>query len=203
VRAHVAARRARDGEARDYLAAALAYLRPVLPVLVGSGGLQGTGKSTLARYLAPDLGAAPRALVLRSDETRKRLFGIAPEDKLPQAAYSAETDRRVFGWLTETARDAVAGGHAVIADAMFLAPAQRAALAQAAGDARFVGLWLHAPLNVLEARVESRRGDASDATVAVLRRAHAANPTPPPDWTAIDATDAGHVLQQARALTQP
>jgi predicted kinase len=33
----------------------------------------------------------------------------------------------------------------------------------------FLGLWLDAPVPVLEARLRSRRGDASDADVEVLR----------------------------------
>ncbi len=52
------------------------------------GGLPGTGKSTLARALAPELGAAPGALVLRSDEIRKRRHGVAPEQRLPADAYA-------------------------------------------------------------------------------------------------------------------
>ncbi|MBS0562079.1 MAG: AAA family ATPase [Proteobacteria bacterium] len=202
VRGHVAARRAMPEEARSYLDAALAYLRPASPVLIGIGGLQGTGKSTLARALAPGLGAAPGALVLRSDETRKRLYGAAPEEALPQEAYASTVGRQVFAWLIDAARDAAAGGHAVIADATFLAPEDRTALAAAASAASvpFLGLWLHAPLPVLEARVSARQGDASDATVEVLRRAHAANPAPPADWTAIDATDGAQAAQAARAL---
>ena len=202
VRAHVAARRAMPQEAPAYLDAALSYLRPEPPVLIGIGGLQGTGKSTLARALAPGLGAPPGALVLRSDETRKRLFGRAPEETLPPEAYAAGAGRRVFAWLIGAARDAAAGGHAVVADATFLGAADRAALAAAASAASvpFHGLWLHAPLDVLEARVAARRDDASDATVAVLRAAHAAHPAPPGDWTAIDATDPGQALRTARAL---
>jgi aminoglycoside phosphotransferase family enzyme/predicted kinase len=202
VRAHVAARSGRNNDAQTYLDAAAAYLRPAPAVLVGIGGLQGTGKSTLARALAPTLGAAPGALVLRSDEIRKRHFGVAPEERLPQRAYAGGAGRRMFTTLIEDARGATAAGHAVIADATFLDPADRRALAQAATDAhvRFLGLWLHAPLPVLEARVAARRGDASDATVAVLRAAQKAHPRPPRDWVAIDATDGAAAVAQAKAL---
>ena len=44
-------------------------------MLVAVGGLSGTGKSVLARALAPELRAAPGAVVLRSDVERKALFG--------------------------------------------------------------------------------------------------------------------------------
>jgi aminoglycoside phosphotransferase family enzyme/predicted kinase len=201
VRSHVAARRGDDAEARSYLEAAEAYLRPVPAVLVGVGGLQGTGKSTLARALAPGLGPAPGALILRSDEIRKRLFDVAPEARLPSKAYAAGVGRTVFAKLTGDARDAVAAGHAVVADATFLDPADRRALRDAAQgtDVRFVGLWLHAPLPVLESRVAAREGDASDATVTVLRAAHKAHPQPPGDWTLIDATDRAAALEQVQS----
>ena len=97
---------------------------------------------------------------------------------------------------------AAAADACVIADATFLDPAARrqvAAVAHAVG-ARFVGVWLHAPLPVLEARVAGRRGDASDATVAVLRAA--AGVAPPADWPVIAAIDAAHALGEVRRLLQ-
>jgi aminoglycoside phosphotransferase family enzyme/predicted kinase len=205
VRAHVAARSGRGDDAQRCLDAARAYLRPPPAVVVGIGGLQGTGKSTLARALAPELGAAPGALVLRSDEIRKRLFRLAPEERLPPEAYEGKVGRAVFAALTEAASIAAAGGHAVIADATFLGAADRRALEAAAQAAcvRFVGLWLHAPLPALEARVAARQGDASDATVAVLRAAHKAHPYPPPDWTPIEATGRAATLTVAMAAVAP
>ncbi|MBW4091245.1 MAG: AAA family ATPase [Proteobacteria bacterium] len=198
VRAHVAARSGDGAAAAGYLAAARDYLRPEPAVVVAIGGLQGTGKSTLARALAPGLGRAPGALVLRSDEIRKRLHGVAPETPLPAAAYAEPVSRLVFRTLAAAARAAAAAGQAVIADATFLDPADRRALARAAVRVPFVGLWLDAPLPVLEARLAARRGDASDATVAVLR-ASAGQHRPPRVWTRLDATDAGTALAQARA----
>ncbi|MDE2581678.1 MAG: AAA family ATPase [Rhodospirillales bacterium] len=212
VRAHVAARSGDATDAASYLDAALGYLRPVPPVVVAIGGLQGTGKSTLARALAPGLGRAPGALVLRSDETRKRLHKVAPEARLPQSAYSEAENRRVFRALATAARRAAAAGQAVIADATFLDPRHRRALARAAGPAAFVGLWLEAPLPVLEARLRARTGDASDATVAVLRASAAGCRPPrqgrsgrhrPGSWHRIDATEADAALTAARAVLPP
>jgi predicted kinase len=199
VRAHVLARLGAERAAR-YLAFALAALDPPPPCLVAIGGLQGSGKTTLARALAPDLGAAPGALILRTDEIRKRLAGLAPEERLPPEAYTPEATAAVYAALEDGAATAVAGGHAAIADAVFLDPAERTrieAVAAAAGVA-FHGLWLDAPLAVLEARLMARRGDASDADVAVLRQAAARDPGPIA-WARLDAT-APDVQDRAQSL---
>ena len=113
VRAHV------EGDA-GYLAAALEYLRPAPGQVVAIGGLPGTGKSTLARALAPGLGAAPGALIVRSDEIRKRLHGAAPEQPLGRDAYSPAANERVDAALLDAVR--AAAPHGVIADATFLSP---------------------------------------------------------------------------------
>ncbi len=197
VRAHVEAARGRAVEARAYLDMSLGYLAPAPPVVVAVGGLMGTGKTTLARALAPGLGPAPGALVLRSDEIRKRHRGVAPEQRLPDDAYAAPASAAVFAELHRAVAETAAAGHAVIADATYLDPAHRRAAAAAAGAAPFLGVWLEAPLPLLEARIAARRGDASDATVAVLRRA-AGSARRPPGWLAVDATDAARALAAVR-----
>ncbi len=90
VRAHVEARSGHADRVDAYLADASAVSEPAAPVVIAIGGLPGTGKSTLARALAPALGAAPGALVLRSDEIRKRQHGVQPEQRLPQSAYTED-----------------------------------------------------------------------------------------------------------------
>jgi len=95
------------------------------------------------------------------------------------------------------------GGHAVIADATFIELRHRTmieAAAEAAG-VRFHGLWLEAPLPMLEARITARRDDASDATVAVLRSASRADPQAG-RWVTVDASTADTGLAQARAAVQ-
>jgi predicted kinase len=176
IRAHVEAARGRDAAA--LLAAAEAHLRPAPARLLAVGGLQGTGKSTLARALAPCLGRCPGALVLRTDEARKRRFGLAPEQRLPPEAYAEEVSRAVHAEVFAMASAALAAGQCAVLDAVFLAPRQRAAAEDVARGLGlpFDGIWLEAPLDVLRARVASRRGDASDADEAVLLRAAAVDP---------------------------
>lgn len=185
IRAQCAASAGEDG--LPLLAAAEAFLAPAPAPVLAIGGLQGTGKSRLARALAPGLGPAPGALVLRSDEIRKRLQGVAPEARLPDAAYTPAASAAVQAEMLAMLKTAVAAGHAVILDAMFLDPALRAEAAVAAAPARFQGLWLEAPLDVLRARVSARRGDASDATIAVLEHTAAADPGPI-TWARLDAS---------------
>ncbi len=82
--------------AREYLDLALRFLAPETPRLVAIGGVSGTGKSTLARRLAPALGAAPGAVLLRSDVIRKRLFGVEPTERLGEEAYTEAVSDRVY-----------------------------------------------------------------------------------------------------------
>jgi hypothetical protein len=203
IRAHVEARRGNTEIAAKYLASAAAYLAPNPRIVIAIGGLPGTGKSTLARALAPSLGAAPGALILRSDEIRKRQHGVSPEQRLPDSAYTEAATDLVFTTLTRDLAIVASGHHACIADAAFLRPAQRAAAQHAAMNtgAPFLGLWLTAPLAKLEARIAERVGDASDATIAVL---HAATQHDQGggDWLPIDAQDADLALAHARQAVQ-
>ncbi|MFQ5774984.1 MAG: AAA family ATPase [Kiloniellaceae bacterium] len=166
-----AARRLTD-EARRYFQAARTYLEPAPPRLVAIGGLSGTGKTSLARRLAPGLGAPPGALHLRSDVLRKARFGIAELTRLPPEAYTPQASRKVYADLAHHAWTGLAAGRAVIVDAVYAGPEERAAIEALARDfgVPFTGLWLEAPEETLLGRVAGRTGDASDATPGVVRR---------------------------------
>ena len=118
--------------AREYLSLAQRLLHPPAPCLIGVGGLSGSGKSTLAHDLAPLVGAAPGAVVIRSDVIRKRLCGVDPFQRLGPEGYTTEMSRRVYGTVIDHASLIVRGGHAAIADAVFGRPSDREALEQAA-----------------------------------------------------------------------
>ena len=158
-------------EIRRNAALAGAYLAPARPILIAIGGLSGTGKSTLASALAAYVGSAPGALHVRSDVERKRLFGVPETQRLDRQHYRIGTAQRVYDIVEDKARRALDAGHPVIVDAVFAKEDERVAIETIARDAgcEFVGLWLAAPAATLIARVETRRGDASDADRRVVR----------------------------------
>jgi hypothetical protein len=191
-------------EAGDYFDLAEKALAPDPPAFVAIGGLSGSGKSTVAKAIAPRLGALPGALVLRSDLTRKRLAGVATAQRLPESHYTAEWTERVYAELLRTAEGALGAGHAVIVDAVSGEAKQRKAFATLARrlGTRFLGLWLDASSAIREARIGGRVGDASDADVAVARRQSepAANEL---DWLRIDASGPlPHTQAQAEAALE-
>ena len=159
-------------EAGGYFRAACAYLSPCPPRLVVLGGLSGSGKTSLARELAPGLGAPPGALHLRSDVLRKTRAGLDELTRLPPGAYGPKQSRAVYRELAERTRAGLRAARSVIADAVYARPVERQAIEAVARDlgVAFTGLWLEAPEEVLSGRVTARRGDASDADAAVVRR---------------------------------
>jgi aminoglycoside phosphotransferase family enzyme/predicted kinase len=186
--------------AREYFRLAVEMIRPPAPLVIAIGGLSGSGKSVLAQALAPDTGPAPGAVILRSDEVRKSLFGVAPESRLGAEAYSDEVSRRVYGELAQRAAIVVSAGQAVIVDAVFLRSRDRTAIEDRARQigVPFAGLWLDAPESVLAHRVTRREGDASDADASVVR-AQIGKPVDSVAWTRIDAeTTEDIVLARAR-----
>jgi uncharacterized protein len=208
-RAAIAAPADRDGAragAQRYFALACRLILPAPPVLVGVGGLSGTGKSRLAMALAPelapDLGPSPGAVVLRSDVERKALAGRREDERLPPQAYTPQNNARVYAVLANKAGRVIAAGYTAIVDAVHSRPEERDALRgiAAAHGVAFHGLFLTADRAIRAARVGARRADASDATEAVVRAqetyALGAN-----DWTPVDASGTEkHTLAGARKV---
>jgi hypothetical protein len=157
-------------EAKAYSDLAMALLKPAKPRLVAVGGLSGSGKSTVAAGLAGDFAPAPGARHIRSDVVRKLLMKVAPETKLPAAAYTQAVSDQVYRSVRAQAATALAAGYSAIVDATWMDAGERDAIAAVARQAgvAFSGLWLTAPETVLVERVSRRKGDASDADRSVL-----------------------------------
>ncbi len=150
VRAHVTAATGEHGLAQQYLVAAERFLEPSPVGLFAVGGLSGTGKSTFARALAPLVPDAPGAVILRSDEIRKRLAGVGHLDPLPKTAYAPDHDARVYDEMLDLAAAIFRAGRAAIQDATFLEPPSERLRAE-----RLAAQCLGAPFDVwLEGRCE-------------------------------------------------
>ena len=149
---------------------AWAHANPARPVLVLMHGLSGSGKSRLAGRLAAHLPAA----WARSDLERKRLHGLEPGAAAPadvdKGLYDAGSSARTYARLAEISRLALPAGVSLIVDAAFLDTMRREEFIRLAldCDAQPVVLSCEAPAEMLRQRVASRRGDPSDAGLAVL-----------------------------------
>jgi len=134
-------------------------------------GLPGSGKTFASQRIVEREGA----IRLRSDVERKRLHGLAMlEDSRAKGVdlYQADATARTYAHLFAVARTVLQAGYPVVLDAAFLRLAERDqahALALAL-RAPFCIVDCEAPLDVLRARLLARRGDASEADVAVLDR---------------------------------
>ncbi|QPF93824.1 AAA family ATPase [Bradyrhizobium commune] len=176
-------------DAQRYFGLARALIHPPAPRLIAVGGLSGTGKTVLARALAPDIAPHPGAVVLRSDVVRKQMFGVKDTDRLPRSAYTPELAAHVYETLARHARRVLAQGHSVVVDGVFARDAERDAFATLgrACDIPMTGFFLVADLATRQARIGSRQGDASDATqeVAALQEHYNIGHV---GWATIDAS---------------
>ena len=156
-----------------YVDGARREVAPMRPILVLMCGLSGSGKTWLARRLAPALAAVH----LRSDIERKRLAGLSAMDRtdspVAQGLYSRAASERVYNRLAECAADTLRGGYTSIVDATFGRAESRSHfrdLAKLLG-VRTCVVYCHAPRQVLETRIverQRRQHDASEADLAVL-----------------------------------
>ncbi|HWC12775.1 MAG TPA: AAA family ATPase [Acidimicrobiales bacterium] len=150
------------------------HLRRARVRLVLVGGAPGTGKSTVARGVAPSL----PAVVLRSDEVRKERAGLDPSSPvaagLDEGLYGPEVTEGTYTELLARARVLLGLGHSVVLDATWAEPRWRQAAARLAGEAsaELAELRCTAPADVAAERVRRRRAqaaDPSDATEEVAR----------------------------------
>ena len=144
------------------------------PLLVLMSGLSGSGKTWLARQLAPRL----EAVHLRSDLERKRMAGLPPQSRsgsvIGAGLYAPQVSAQVYERLASSAADILAGGLDVVVDATFLRRAERERFARLAEELAVPALLVlcEAPPAVLRERIERREQegvDLSEAGLDVLR----------------------------------
>ena len=172
VRAQVSALRGGTAEpsASAYLQTALHWTQPLPLRLTLMHGLPGSGKSWQSQRLLEQ-----GAIRLRSDVERKRLAGLdmlADSQAAGLDLYNRASSERAYSHLLRQAAAVLEAGFPVVLDAAFLRRAER----QAAGDLAAAHqvpcdiVSCEAPLPMLRERLLARRGDPSEATVAVLEQ---------------------------------
>jgi len=156
-----------------HLQAARNALASRQPRLILMSGLSGSGKTWLARQLAPEVGA----IHIRSDVERKRLGGLDEQASSGSATaaglYSEANTTALYEHLVACTRDVLEGGYTAIVDATFLKRTQRALFQELAqqADVPLQLLQCDAPIDVLRERVSTRqsaKNDASEAGLSVL-----------------------------------
>lgn len=154
-----------------YLSLAQQYCQRPARFLAITHGVSGSGKSTVADKLV----AAGGAVRIRSDVERKRLFGLAPEQRSEPAdeaqLYSSAMSRRTFSRLEQLAGEILAAGFAVIVDATFLHRRSRDQFHKLATSLAlpFIVIDCVAPAEQMRERLRERERHGQDASEAGVR----------------------------------
>lgn len=156
----------RKQDAQAYYNLAWKYAQPRKGRIILMSGLSGSGKSTIARQLAPQL----QAVQIRSDAARKHLAGIPIQQPGPSSIYSRDMDQQTYDYLLKLGIELAQQGYTVILDAKYdLHQWRQAAIAQATAiNLPLQIVYCTAPLSVLQERLQHRQQDVSDATPNLL-----------------------------------
>lgn len=201
-----------------YLAVAERALQRAPGCCVMLTGLPASGKSWLARQLAPQLDA----IHIRSDLERQRLADVAAtahgHSPIHGGIYTTGRTAATYERLERCVAEVVSGGYTALVDANFGLRAQRAALAQLCGMMEVPLHVIHceAPAAVLRQRIASRMREGHDASEAdqnvleaKLLEREAIVPTEQLDVIAADTTRADvemtvlAELERRRAVAKP
>jgi hypothetical protein len=174
----------------DYAGLFAELLRPQAPRLIAIGGLSGTGKTTVARALAPEAGAPSGAIHLRSDVERKLLFHAGMQERLDPGCYTDSAALMVYQRMIAKAEAILGAGHSVILDATFTPTEAREGLGDLAARSGVAleAIWLNAGETQMVERVSARTGDASDADASVVaQQVETLGAGAPEGWQSADA----------------
>jgi aminoglycoside phosphotransferase family enzyme/predicted kinase len=152
--------------AKNYYYLAWQYTQLSSGKIIVMSGLSGSGKSTVAKYLAPKI----NAIHLRSDAVRKHLAGIPLDQSGDDSLYCPEMNEKTYNFLLELGLLLISQGFSVILDAKYDRHQWRSPILSAAEKGDFCLKILHcqASMETLTTRLQTRKGDISDATADLL-----------------------------------
>jgi uncharacterized protein len=155
-----------SSRAEHYYQLAWEYTQPRQGQLMVMSGLSGSGKSTVARWVARHLGA----IQIRSDAVRKHLAGIPLNQRGEKEIYSEQMTQKTYDRVLELGRMLASKGWSVILDAKFDRTLWRKRTIELATSENLPLQILHcqAPLEVMRDRLNHRAGDIADATANLL-----------------------------------
>ncbi|MBE9117560.1 AAA family ATPase [Lusitaniella coriacea LEGE 07157] len=158
--------------AANYYRLAWEYTRSRQGKLIVMSGLSGSGKTTVARELARQLGA----IHLRSDAVRKHLAGIELQETGGNEIYTPQMSEKTYNRLLELGKMLVSRGFPTILDAKYDRAPLRKPIIEWCQSQDYPLQILHctAPIEVLRDRVRQRTGDISDATPDLILHQQAA-----------------------------
>jgi uncharacterized protein len=165
--------RSREAARRYFLLSLSAGRRSLLaPAIVAVGGVIGSGKSTIAECIGPEIGAP----IIDADRTRKAMLGVEATHQLSDPVWSGAYDpgftERVYAEVLRRAEVVLASGRPVVIDASFRSRAMRDAARELAvrNGVPFRFVECRAGREVCRARLverEARRG-VSDGRLSIF-----------------------------------
>ena len=150
--------------AQAYYRQAYDYTQTQPSSIIMMSGLSGSGKSTVAKEIAKNIGA----IQLRSDAVRKHLAGISLNET--GDIYTPEMTQKTYDRILELGIMLTRAGYKVILDAKYDRIALRQAVIKQAQANNIPLKIVHcdAPIAVLRDRLNQRKNDISDATAELL-----------------------------------
>jgi aminoglycoside phosphotransferase family enzyme/predicted kinase len=152
--------------AKNYYHLAWQYTQLSPGKMIVMSGLSGSGKSTVAKCIAPKI----NAIHLRSDAVRKHLAGIPLDQAGNDNLYRPEMNEKTYQFLLDLGLLLISQGFSVILDGKYDRNQWRSPIVNAAekGDFSLKILHCQASMDTLKTRLQTRKGDISDATADLL-----------------------------------
>ncbi|MDJ0599973.1 MAG: AAA family ATPase [Crocosphaera sp.] len=155
-------------EAQNYYHLAWQYTQQHQGKIIMMSGLSGSGKTTVAKYLAQEI----NGILIRSDAVRKHLGNIPLDESGNSELYRPEMNQKTYETLIKFGEIIAKEGFSVILDAKFDRHQWREPVIEIAKKYNISLTILHcyAPVEILSDRLSNRTGDISDATPNLLQQ---------------------------------